>query len=258
MSLPADEEPAGFKVSESRTVQFPKVRHAEEIGWTPIDLWAAPVKRGGESGCFFRDELEAKLAEFNPWLNPEAVRSVMETLDALPATIDGNREMLAWLRGERQWHDEEEKRHRPVLLIDLAAAVAEPGGVREGRRAGSQTPAGRRPRMSGSRPKRKGSDLCPAQALRRRAQAWAVKLRVNLRLVRIQHMQHLWGSCTAAGTVAWAHGLLDAAPALQHYVIVHELLHLRVAGHGRLFKALLSAYVPNWRCLDKTTRPHST
>jgi hypothetical protein len=27
----------------------------------------------------------------------------------------------------------------------------------------------------------------------------------------------------------------------------HELLHLRVAAHGRLFKALMSLHVPNWR-----------
>ena len=34
-------------------------------------------------------------------------------------------------------------------------------------------------------------------------------------------------------------------------VIAHELLHLRVPNHGRLFKALMSAHVPGWRELDK-------
>lgn len=111
-------EPKGLRISEGRSVQFPMVRHAEEVGWTAIDPWEALAKRGGETGCFFRDVLETKIAEFNFWLKPDAVRSVVETLDALPATIEGNREMLAWLRGERQWHDEDEKRHRPVVLID--------------------------------------------------------------------------------------------------------------------------------------------
>jgi hypothetical protein len=36
------------------------------------------------------------------------IRSIVETLDALPPTIEGNREMLSWLRGERGWYDEEE------------------------------------------------------------------------------------------------------------------------------------------------------
>jgi len=28
--------------------------------------------------------------------------------------------------------------------------------------------------------------------------------------------------------------------------VVHELLHLRVPNHGRLFKSLMTAYVPGW------------
>lgn len=63
--------------------------------------------------------LEAKLTAFNPWLTTEAVRSIVETLDALPASIEGNRELLSWLRGERAWYDEAEKRHRAVTLIDF-------------------------------------------------------------------------------------------------------------------------------------------
>lgn len=108
-----------LKISEAGTVQFPMVKHAVEIGWTSITPEDARTKRGGEAGTFFRDVLEAKLAAFNPWMSADAVRSVVETLDALPATIEGNRELLAWLRGERQWCDEAEKRHRRVTVIDF-------------------------------------------------------------------------------------------------------------------------------------------
>lgn len=108
-----------LKISEAGTVQFPMVKHAVEIGWTSITPEDARTKRGGEAGTFFRDVLEAKLAAFNPWMSADAVRSVVETLDALPATIEGNRELLGWLRGERQWYDEAEKRHRPVTVIDF-------------------------------------------------------------------------------------------------------------------------------------------
>ncbi|HHG4468384.1 TPA: type I restriction endonuclease subunit R [Pseudomonas aeruginosa] len=108
-----------LKISEAGTVQFPMVKHAVEVGWTSITPEDARTKRGGEAGTFFRDVLEAKLAAFNPWMSADAVRSVVETLDALPATIEGNRELLAWLRGERQWYDEAEKRHRPVTVIDF-------------------------------------------------------------------------------------------------------------------------------------------
>ncbi len=108
-----------LKISEAGTVQFPMVRHAAEIGWTPITPENARAKRGGDAGTFFRDVLEAKLAAFNPWLTADAVRAIVETLDALPASIEGNRELLSWLRGERAWYDEAEKRHRAVTLIDF-------------------------------------------------------------------------------------------------------------------------------------------
>jgi type I restriction enzyme, R subunit len=108
-----------LKISEAGTVQFPMVKHAVEIGWTSLTPEDAKQKRGGEAGMLLRDELEAKLSEFNPWLSPDALRSIIETLDAIPATVDGNREMLMWLRGERGWYDEAEKRHRRVQLIDF-------------------------------------------------------------------------------------------------------------------------------------------
>lgn len=113
-----------LKISEAGTVQFPMVRHAAEIGWTTITPDDARAKRGGDAGTFLRDVLEAKLAAFNPWLTADAVRAIVETLDALPASIEGNRELLSWLRGERAWYDEAEKRHRAVTLIDFDHTAA--------------------------------------------------------------------------------------------------------------------------------------
>ncbi len=69
----------------------------------------------------FRDELEAVLARFNPWLSADAIRQLIEKLEAIPPTVEGNREMLSWLRGERQWYDEAEKRHRHIQLVDFDA-----------------------------------------------------------------------------------------------------------------------------------------
>jgi type I restriction enzyme, R subunit len=108
-----------IRISEAGTVQFPMVSHAIEIGWTPLTPIVAKQKRGGDAGMLLRDELEAKLRQFNPWMTHDAIRSVIERLDSLPATIEGNRQMLAWLRGENAWYDEAERRHRPVRLIDF-------------------------------------------------------------------------------------------------------------------------------------------
>ena len=60
-------------------------------------------------------------------------------------------------------------------------------------------------------------------------------------------MRRKWGSCSLKGTVTLAADLLHEDSSFQDYVIVHELLHLRVRDHGRLFKALMTTYVPGWR-----------
>lgn len=112
---------SNLKITEAGSVQFPMIRHAVEIGWTPLPPRAAMYKRGGEAGTLFCSELESKFRQFNPWMTDDAIRATVERLEALPPTIEGNREILAWLRGERQWYDEAENRHRPVRLIDFDA-----------------------------------------------------------------------------------------------------------------------------------------
>ncbi len=98
------------------------------------------------------------------------------------------------------------------------------------------------------------SSLSPAQELRRRALTWAVKLRVNPKVIRVQAMRRKWGSCSSAGTVTLASDLVDQNLRFQDFVIAHELLHLRVPTHGRLFKALMSAHVPGWQTLELDAR----
>ena len=62
--------------------------------------------------------------KFNAWMTDDAIRSVIENLDALPATIEGNRQVLAWLRGERQWFDDEANRYRRVNLMSTMKLLA--------------------------------------------------------------------------------------------------------------------------------------
>ena len=112
-----------LKITEAASAQFPMVAHAAGIGWASLTPEAARTKRGGDANMLFRDELSAKIAEFNAWLTPDSIRQIIERLEAIPPTIDGNREMLSWLRGERQWYDEAEERHRRVELIDFTAPV---------------------------------------------------------------------------------------------------------------------------------------
>lgn len=97
--------------------------------------------------------------------------------------------------------------------------------------------------------------LTPAARLKRRVDHWAVKLRVMPRLVRVQRMTRKWGSCSTGGIVTLATDLDEQPGAFQDFVIAHELLHLRIPNHGRLFKALMTAHVPNWRTQETRRLP---
>src|SRR5262245_63192781 len=88
--------------NEMGTVQFTLVKHAEEAGWAVISDTEALIKRRGESGLFFYAELEDALLRLNPGiLTPENVNNIIQRMESVPKTIEGNKEILEWLRGNR-------------------------------------------------------------------------------------------------------------------------------------------------------------
>jgi len=86
--------------------------------------------------------------------------------------------------------------------------------------------------------------------IRTRAAYWADRLKIAPKTVRVQRMARKWGSCSSGGIVTLAEDLAEQDKRFQDFVIVHELLHLRVQNHGRLFKALMSLNVPGWQAQD--------
>lgn len=81
---------------------------------------------------------------------------------------------------------------------------------------------------------------------RRRVAFWIERLRVQPARVAVMDMTRKWASCSASGRVTFATAAASLPARLRDYVIVHELLHLRVRNHGRLFKAHLTACMPDW------------
>ena len=90
------------------------------------------------------------------------------------------------------------------------------------------------------------------EALRQRVEQWSERLRVPAPRVRVRDMTRKWGSCSTAGTITLATDLSSQDVEFQNFVIAHELLHLRIPNHGKLFKALMTAHVPDWREHDTT------
>jgi len=67
----------------------------------------------------------------------------------------------------------------------------------------------------------------------------------------------LWGSASRAGRIQ-LNALLAVVPGdLADYVILHELVHTRVRGHGRAFWAELERYMPDARRRQVRLREYS-
>src|SRR5439155_14383904 len=105
--------------TESATVQNPLIDYSDEIGWEVVPQSEAVSLRKGEGGMFFYKLLEETLLKLNPGIiTPENVDDVIRRLEGVRNSIEGNAEILAWLRGERSVHVAEEKRQRQGRLID--------------------------------------------------------------------------------------------------------------------------------------------
>src|SRR6266849_3207024 len=105
---------------ENRSVQFPLVKYAAEIGWTLLPADEALKMRKGESGMLLRGVLREQLRALNPGVVTEGnVDEIIGKLDSVRADIEGNAEVLDWLRGKKSVYVQSEKRQRNVTLIDF-------------------------------------------------------------------------------------------------------------------------------------------
>jgi len=84
------------------------------------------------------------------------------------------------------------------------------------------------------------------RAFKSELQRWAERINVKPRRVQIQRMTRKWASCSPSGRLCFSADLLDQPADFRKAVMVHELVHLMVPNHGRLFKSMMQAYVPGW------------
>ncbi|WP_298402860.1 M48 family metallopeptidase [uncultured Chloroflexus sp.] len=83
----------------------------------------------------------------------------------------------------------------------------------------------------------------PIDLFRAEVTAWAKHLEVSPREIHIRPMKCKWASCSSRGRLTFDTDLLRQPAEFRREVIIHELLHLKVPNHGKVFKALLRAYL---------------
>ena len=75
---------------------------------------------------------------------------------------------------------------------------------------------------------------------------WSDRIGVKVREIHLRQMRRKWASISTKGRLTLNTDLLGLPETLTEFVIVHELVHLLVPNHGKLFKGYMSAYLPDW------------
>jgi len=78
--------------------------------------------------------------------------------------------------------------------------------------------------------------------------SWQDRLHVRCNKLFIQAMSRQWGSCNPVSRNIRLNTQLAQKPRIcLDYIVLHELAHLRVPGHGEAFQDLLRAHLPDWQ-----------
>lgn len=88
-------------------------------------------------------------------------------------------------------------------------------------------------------------------AFKNRVHQWSQKLDVKVKSIVLRSMSNKWASCSSSGRLTFDTFLLNLPLHLQDYAIVHELLHLQVPNHGKLWKCLMSAYLGDYESCER-------
>ncbi len=115
--------------SEHKSVQTRIIEYAGEIGWTFVSRSEAeerrkfdatgvsPREKAKNASRFFNDTLYEKVKEFNPKFQ-DSKEELLRKLNLPLPTIQGNRDFLQHLQGEKTFFSSEENREFNLILIN--------------------------------------------------------------------------------------------------------------------------------------------
>ncbi len=72
--------------------------------------------------------------------------------------------------------------------------------------------------------------------------------------VAVRDQRSRWGSASKAGNLNFNYRIVHLRPALQDYIIVHELCHLKEFNHAEPFWNLVALTTPDWNILRAELR----
>ena len=85
------------------------------------------------------------------------------------------------------------------------------------------------------------------QVLNERVRLYAAQHGFQPGRIRISSARTRWGSCSTNGTLSFTWRLVMAPLDVVDYVVIHELVHLRVHNHSKTFWEGVAALIPDYK-----------
>lgn len=86
-------------------------------------------------------------------------------------------------------------------------------------------------------------ETVPADIFKSEVLTWARRIGVEPKEIHIRSMKRKWASCSSRGRLTFDTDLLRQPSKFRAEAVVHELLHLKIPHHGKLFRSLMRAYL---------------
>jgi predicted metal-dependent hydrolase len=93
-----------------------------------------------------------------------------------------------------------------------------------------------------------------AEELRWAVRNWATRIGVRTPQIHLREMRRKWASLSTIGRLTLNTELIGLPKDLGEFVIVHELVHLLVPNHGKVFKSFMHAYLSDWEDREQKLR----
>ncbi|NJE26609.1 M48 family peptidase [Thermococcus sp. MV5] len=89
-----------------------------------------------------------------------------------------------------------------------------------------------------------------------KARLFASLLGIKYRKIYIRFQRTKWASCSAKGNLSFNLALMALPEYLRDYIIIHELVHLKVSKHNKKFWETVSIYHPDYKKAEAELRKY--
>ncbi len=93
--------------------------------------------------------------------------------------------------------------------------------------------------------------LKATQVLNKKVSYWAKEMGLFPKTIAYRNQKLRWGSCSSVGVINLNWRLIAFDDAIQDYVIVHELAHLKHQNHSKEFWDLVENFLPHRKLAEK-------